>query len=205
MGRYNRFKSSIMSSLGTAIFLAIAPVAHGETLGDALSIAYRTNPTVQAQRANVRATGELRHQAVANLLPQITANGNITRQNIRQVSSAPGPFDTNNFEVLNGFTYGGNGDQLIFDGLQSIYAVKQAADQIDAAEAQLVAIEQQLLIDVATAYFDVQRDVEVFSFNNSNVEVLVRQLEQASVRFRVGEITRTDCLLYTSPSPRDRG
>ena len=188
MGRHSRFKSSIMSSLGTAIFLAIAPVAHGETLGDALSIAYRTNPTVQAQRANVRATGELRHQAVANLLPQLTANGNITRQEIRQ----EGAFTTTDFEQLDGFSYGGNGDQLIFDGLRSIYAVKQAADQIDAAEAQLVAVEQQLLIDVATAYFDVLRDMEVFSFNNSNVEVLVRQLEQASVRFRVGEITRTD-------------
>ncbi len=169
----------------------LSQAASAESLQDAFMVAFKTNPTVQAQRAQLRATGELRAQALAGLLPQINAQGSYIIANTSQTSPAGGAFDIQNAKLdqLSGAV---TGDQLIFDGLRSINALRQAGDQIDAAEAQLMGIEQQLLTDVATAYFDVVRDMAVFSLNNTNVEVLLRQLDQASVRFRVGEITRTD-------------
>ena len=61
-----------------------------------------------------------------------------------------------------------------------------------AGGAQLVATEQQVLNDVATAYFNVQRNMAVHRLTTKNVSVLFRQQEMAAVRFEVGEITRTD-------------
>ncbi|MEO1151792.1 MAG: TolC family outer membrane protein [Pseudomonadota bacterium] len=165
--------------------------AGAESLQDAMAVAYRTNPTVQSERARLRATGELKAQALAGLLPQISASGNLGRSVVSQSSAAGGPFDQQNVP-LDQISYVAQGEQLLFDGFRSIHAVKQAADQINAAEAQLIGIEQQLLSDVASAYFDVVRDMAVYELNRSNVEVLLQQLDQAQVRFRVGEITRTD-------------
>ena len=179
--------------LGTAAILASALLlpAHGETLQDAMAIAYQTNPTVQSERARLRATGELKAQALAGLLPQINASGSLGRSVVSQSSVAGGPFDQQNVP-LDQTSYAAQGEQLIFDGFRSIHALKQAAAQIDAAEAQLISIEQQLLSNVATVYFDVVRDMAVYDLNRSNVEVLLEQLDQAQIRFRVGEITRTD-------------
>lgn len=180
--------------VGRGLLLALSAVmlpAHAETLRDAMAVAYQTNPTVKSERARLRATGELKAQALAGLLPQISASGQIGRSVVSQSSTAGGPFDQQNVP-LDQISYSAQGEQLLFDGFRSIQALQQAAAQIDAAEAQLISIEQQLLSNVATVYYDVVRDMAVYDLNRSNVEVLLQQLEQAQVRFRVGEITRTD-------------
>lgn len=167
------------------------PFAYGETLQDALQLAYNSNPTIKAERAQLRASDELKAQALAALLPQISGQGSFLNAEISQTSTAGGPFDQQGVP-LDQLSASANGDLLLFDGFSSIHAVRQAASQIHAAEAQLISVEQNLLNQVATAYFDVVRDMEVFSFNSANVDVLFKQLEQAQVRFRVGEITKTD-------------
>ena len=192
---YKGPKSSDLSSVILALFtgavtFGLQGAAFAETLRDAFEVAYRTNPTIQSERARLRAAGELKAQAFAALLPQITAQGTLLRADTSQSSEAGGPFDQT--ALLDQVNANVNGDLLLFDGFRSINAIKQAAAQVGAAEAQLIQVEQQLLADVATAYFDVVRDLAVFDLNTTNVEVLLKQLEQAEVRFRVGEITRTD-------------
>jgi len=183
-------------SLAAVSFLVLGMLgqtgASAESLRDALGIAYRTNPSIQSQRAQLRATGELKSQALAALLPQINGQLAIQRSDQTQVLAFQGQPAQTQEATLDQFNYGVSGEQLIFDGFRSMHAVKQAAAQIDAAEAQLIGVEQQLLRDVAIAYFDVVRDEAVYNLNRSNVEVLLKQQEQAQVRFRVGEITRTD-------------
>ena len=71
----------------------LSQVASAESLQDAFMVAFKTNPTVQAQRAQLRATGELRAQALAGLLPQINAQGSYIIANTSQTSPAGGAFD----------------------------------------------------------------------------------------------------------------
>jgi outer membrane protein len=85
-----------------------------------------------------------------------------------------------------------NAEQSIFTGFRNFNAIKQAGARIRAGGAQLVATEQQVLNDVAGAYFNVQRNMAVYELNKQNVTVLMRQKEMAEARFEVGEITRTD-------------
>lgn len=178
-------------ALGSMVFSA-AP-AGAESLRDALALAYETNPTIRAERARLRATRESRAQAWAGALPQVTAGGSIDRTDLTQTVQFPGaPDSSTGNEDFTSIAGNVEASQPIFTGFRNLNTIKQARARIRAGGAQLVATEQQVLRDVATAYFDVQLNMAVYELNLQNVEVLRRQNEMAQVRFEVGEITRTD-------------
>ncbi len=82
--------------------------------------------------------------------------------------------------------------QPIFEGFQNINAIRQAKASVQASRETLRAAEQNVLLNAATAYVDVVRDLAVVSLRESNVNVLSEQLRQTKDRFNVGEVTRTD-------------
>ena len=188
-------KTLICGLVGVGL-VAHTPVATAETLQDALALAYQSNPTLRAQRAQLRATEELKAQAWARALPQISASAGI-EENETTTTSLFGATDPNlppqsqtfNFQPV---TAGVSAEQTVFSGLQNYNAIKQARAQVRAGGAQLFSVEQQILQQVATAYFDVLRDTTVYEANLENVKVLLRQLDEARLRFEVGEITKTD-------------
>jgi outer membrane protein len=51
--------------------VSTAAPAFADTLREAIALAYRTNPTLQAQRANQRALDEAVPQARASLRPEL--------------------------------------------------------------------------------------------------------------------------------------
>ncbi|MFN7389962.1 MAG: hypothetical protein ACK5R8_10895, partial [Brevundimonas sp.] len=57
-----------------AVVVSTAAPAFADTLRDAIALAYRTNPTLQGQRANQRAIDELVPQARAGLRPDVAAS-----------------------------------------------------------------------------------------------------------------------------------
>lgn len=57
------------------------PVAQAETLRDALASAYVNNPTLQAARAQLRATDELVPQALAGRRPGVSAFADAGKSN----------------------------------------------------------------------------------------------------------------------------
>ena len=171
-----------------------------ETLLDVLRRAFQSNPTIQAERARQRATKQLKPQAWSGALPQITASGAYTDVDQDQVINATTfdpnlpvdtPNETRNFQ-LETLSAQVQGELAIFTGLRNFNAIKQADARVRAGGAQLVSVEQSVLTNAATAYFDVVRDKEVVDANENNVRVLLRQKEEADLRFEVGEITRTD-------------
>ena len=112
-------RSRALASVGL-IALAMgagAAPAGAETLQEAISLAYRTNPTLLAQRANQRALDETIVQARAGLRPTLSASAGVdyTRSRTDRVTTAGQsiPIDTNGdnvpdaFGVLPGGTAGG--------------------------------------------------------------------------------------------------
>ncbi len=182
----------VRTVLAMIVYLGmVGAPAQAETLRDALSIAYQTNPTIRAERARLRATRETRAQAVASALPQISAGGSYSKVDSSQVANfrgVPEQRDTK-FSPL---TANIDAEQPIFAGLRNYNAIKQAGARIRAGGAQLVSVEQQVLRDVAGVYFDVQLNIAIYNLNIANVTVLLRQQEMAQARFDVGEITLTD-------------
>lgn len=186
-------------ALGLALAAGFVPgaSAQAETLHDVLTIVYDTNPTIRAERKRLRAVSEADDQAWAGALPQISANGSLTRvdqdQTVNAAIFGQAGSTTQNFK-LNPKTASVSGEQPIFTGFRNYHAIKQAGAQVRAAAAQLIAAEQQVLNEAVAAYFDVVRDMAVYNANASNVEVLRSQRRNAQVRFDVGDVTRTDVL-----------
>jgi len=70
--------------------------------------------------------------------------------------------------------------------------IDQARIGILQADSQFVAVEQQLILRVSTAYFNVLRAKANVDFSRSELEAIGRQREQAERRFDVGLVPVTD-------------
>jgi outer membrane protein len=159
-----------------------------ESLEAALARAYSGNPTLNAQRASLRATNENVPQALSGFRPRVTGTADIGAQNVD--SSTPGRGDSR----FSGFPrgVGVQVDQTIWNAGRTGNAVSQAESLVLAGRQQLRVAEQTVLLDAATSYMNVLRDTAILNLNNNNVEVLEEQLRQTRDRFSVGEVTRTD-------------
>lgn len=197
MTRKNEFlRSSAAAVLLVGLWGNVAPAA-AQTMDAALARAYTGNPTLNAQRAAVRATNENVPQALSGYRPRITASADIgasiTDAYQPSRNTVEGVLPGGNAQVrLNPRGAGVQIDQNIFDGGRTRNAVGQAESQVLGARAQLRNTEQNVLLDAATSYMNVLRDTAILNLNRNNVEVLEEQLRQTRDRFQVGEVTRTD-------------
>ena len=165
-----------------------APLRGSDTLLGALAQAYQSNPQLNAQRASLRAIDETVPQALSGYRPQISATADVGIQNTRTESTVTG--------VTGGTTtpygVGITGTQVLYNGLRTANRTRAAESQVFAGRETLRVIEQQVLLDTATAYMNVLRDTAILDLQRRNVEVLEEQLRQTRDRFNVGEVTRTD-------------
>ena len=192
-----RFSCLSAGLLTAAAFgCVVAPLAaRAETLETALVEAYRSNPSLNSQRAAVRAIDEGVPQALSGYRPKISATITGGEQSLssttKVTSTTPSTYSTlsgYNSPVGGGVTV----SQTLFNGFQTANRTRQAESQVLAARETLRQTEQTVLLNAATAYMNLLRDTAILSLQESNVKVLQEQLRQVRDRFNVGEVTRTD-------------
>jgi outer membrane protein len=182
-------------ALGLAV---IAAPARGDTLESALMQAYTNNPSLNSQRAAVRAVDENVPQALAGYRPRITAIATGGEQSLSTTTKvAPsGGGGGAIYNTLSGynspFSTGITATQTLFNGFQTANRTREAEAQVRAARAALRTAVQTVLLNAATAYMNLLRDTAILNLQRRNVEVLQEQLRQTRDRFNVGEVTRTD-------------
>ncbi|EWY42240.1 membrane protein [Skermanella stibiiresistens SB22] len=180
--------TSLGAVLGGALLALVAGhPASAQSLEEALANAYATNPTIDSQRAQLRATDELVPQALSGYRPTLEAGADAGYS--RQRSRGAGrTLDSNlaqrgvDLSVV----------QPLYSGGRTAAGTKRAEALVQAQRADLLSTEQSVLLDASTAYLDVVRDQAVVDLNINNEQVLRRQLDASRDRFNVGEITRTD-------------
>ena len=178
------------AAIGTACSEAAA-----DTLEWALVQAYQNNPSLNAQRASLRATDENVPQALSGYRPKlsITGNAGYNYTNATSVFPLGGIVTTSQFaQTFISRGVGAQATQTVFNGFQNANRTRQAESQVMGARETLRVTEQQVLLDAATAYMNLLRDQAILDLNRRNVEVLTEQLKQTRDRFNVGEVTRTD-------------
>ena len=171
-----------------------------ETLFGALSRAYTNTPELNAQRANLRALDELVPQALSGYRPRVTATADVGRTFSEAVTPTFGTVSgvrvrTGKSGSADAFSPRGLGlqvDQTLFNGFRVENSTRSAESQVLGARETLRNVEQNVLLNAATAYMNVLRDTALLNLQRNNVEVLEEQLRQTRDRFRVGEVTRTD-------------
>ena len=180
--------------LGVGVLLAAMALLAGrpavaQTFQEALVEAYEGNPTLNAERARLRATDEQVPQALSGYRPTVTTNIQAGRTWIGSNQEAiTGQQDDSLFERR----YGASIEQPLYRGGQTVAAVRSAENTVRSERARLELIEQTVMLDAVTAYSDVYRDQAVLELTISNEQRLNRQLEATRDRFQVGEVTRTD-------------
>ncbi len=186
-------------ALGGIAFAAGCTVAAADTLEWALVQAYQTNPSLNAQRAALRATDENVPQALSGYRPKLSVTStdgfgySSTLSNSVNQSVFPNSVSYTNIAKDTGQRgVGATATETLFNGFQTANKTRQAESQVMGARQTLRVTEQQVLLDASTSYMNLLRDQAILDLNRRNVEVLTEQLKQTRDRFNVGEVTRTD-------------
>lgn len=157
--------------------------------------ALENNTALASARAEFAGVEAGRDVARGDLLPQLNASGQVTHN--RQFERQSSAFGTG--------SGGGTGSDdayhaaaLTLEATQALYDARDSAEleqaerQIDQQTYRLAATEQQVLIDVASAYFDILRAAEILEARRAQERAIGRQLEQAREQFEVGLIAITE-------------
>jgi outer membrane protein len=184
------------------LLAAVVPAAHADDLMQVYQEARASDPTLAGAEATKLATDENIDQARSQLLPQIGAALSYTRTHGGENGSffLPNPNDpTGQTDVLVDSTtttghqrsMGATLEQSILD-ISRWTQLKSSKETARAGEATYDAAQQQLLINVSEAYFNVLTALDALKYADANEKALNRQLEQAQQRFEVGLAAITD-------------
>lgn len=187
------FAKSLRSSAAVVALLAGfavlgAPAAQGQTLEEALSLAYETNPELLAARADLRRTDETVTQAKGGWRPSISASGSFGITDVNAENRGVRTTDDHSYPITGAIT----ATQPLYTFGRVDAEVDEADANVEAARAGLFQSEQSTLLDAVVAYVNVIRDTSILQLQINNVERLDKQHEATRDRFRVGEVTRTD-------------
>jgi outer membrane protein len=172
---------------GIALGALIAGSAAADTISGALAKSYVNNPTLNAQRASLRATDELVPQALSGYRPTVDAQFTVGREVLgsrTDLSINSGAITTKSAQLT--------ATQNLFDGFRTRNNTRSSESQVLAARETLRNAVQNTLFDAAQAYMDVLRDSAILDLRRNNLEVLEEELRATRERFNVGVVTRTD-------------
>ena len=177
-----------VAALAFAVAISASASVKAESLHDALLNAYRTNPTLNAARAGQRATDENVPQALSGWRPTVSATGTAGQNGTYSAftngaTAYVNPSQENLAIRLN---------QPVFRGFRTIEGTAVAEAQVMAGQQQLLATEEQVLLNVVNAYVNLLRDRKIVVLRKQDLVVLQGQDRATTERFKAGVLTRTD-------------
>jgi TolC family type I secretion outer membrane protein len=179
---------AIRSVTAAAVCVALfsAPAA-AEDLTSVLAEVYRSNPTIEAARSELRSQDEAVPQAQSNWRPTVRVQGSVT-QSYQQEQTRVGEQSTTRTPG----TASIEARQPIYEGGSNWAELSRAKNAVRAARARLETTTQDVLLRAVRAYVAVWRDQRILELNEQNVQALRTQLEATRSRFEEGFVTDTD-------------
>ncbi len=198
---------SFLLGCSIAAALVTATPVRAENLIEVYLDAVRGDPMVREAEARRDAALEAKPQARGALLPQVNVNGQYATRDTDGENVFNQLFDPDNNPATDNSvivpvrsTQASDSDFWNYQAeiTQSLFsweqwqALKRADSSVAVAEATYRAAQQNLLVRVSQAYFDVLAAEDTLGAAEATLEALTRQLEQADKRFEVGLIAITD-------------
>jgi len=188
----------IVTSLIAA--LLFTPATYAESLLEIYQLALQSDPSLAEADANRMATLESKPQARAALLPQLNAGAGYGYAQSDGTNTFPqfDPISGDVIELQTPFDQNATTTSWRVDLRQSVFEwdrwvkLRTADKQIAQADADYRAAQQDLIVRVSGAYFDVLAAQDTLESEQAAKEAIGRQLEQAKKRFEVGLIAITD-------------
>lgn len=175
-----------VAAMIAAAWPSLCAPASAETLRQALTSAYQTNPRLDAERARLRATDEEVSRVESGFRPTVIATADAGRSD---TTSKPRSATAG---VTNPWGYSLTLRQSVFSGFQTTNGVSEAEAAVKAGREDLRQIEQTVLLEAAENYVNVVRDMAIIKFREAEIEILSQDLQAAEARLAAKEVTRTD-------------
>ncbi len=198
----------LFSSLGSSL-------SYGDDLVTILQLALDNDPSLKQAQASYRANRENVIQSRSSMLPSLGVGAGTSRltsgytdsQYVNMTNPLTGETvrtkvrDDHSFRPgINNHNWGVSLTQSVFN-LPNWYSFQSAEATDRAAAVNLAAQEQDLIMRVASAYFDVLRAQDLLETNIQEEEAAQRSLEQTQQREAVGLVAITD--VYDSQAAYD--
>ena len=176
--------------LAALLSLAFAGASQAQSLVDIYEMAKGYDATYQSAKAQYDANLAKADQGKAQLLPQVALTGGATRNQLEAHSSPA----SNTFAQDRSFTTqtaGVNATQPLYRPA-NLATYRQSQKGLELAEAALSQAEQDLVVRVSQAYFDVLTSQDSLAFVQAQKAAVAEQLASAKRNFEVGTATITD-------------
>ncbi|WP_252178682.1 TolC family outer membrane protein [Endozoicomonas sp. 4G] len=180
-------KGFLLAALAGSIMSAQATETEYNLL-DVYNLALKNDAQLAAARADMMATQEGSTQARALLLPNLSLSAG-TQYNKTSQETQVGDVKDN----YNSHTWGATLSQPLFN-LASWFGYDTAKFQSAQAEASFSYEQQNLILRVSEAYFNVLRAEDSLTTAIAEEKAVKQQLDQARERYNVGLIAETDVL-----------
>ena len=160
-----------------------------ETLNAALKRAYETNSELNAERESINISEQELKVSMSSYLPTITLEGSKSQEDTNKLTKRDGSDAsiTDSDTEVKSITV----TQTLIDFGRGAELSKSKIG-IKLAKAKLLKKEQEILYKAADAYAGLISAKEKFSINNSNVNLLERQVETDRIRLERGNISLSD-------------
>ena len=173
------------AALYVLLGLAAAPAAKAEDLQELVQAALDYDATYLSARASLEATRFRRDQQYALRRPNIGLQASVGRS----LSSTPEA--NTRSATTNAINTTVTGSQPLFNRAND-KTIAQAEKLLDVARADFEAAEQDLILRVSQAYFDVLAGQDTLATTRASMTAISEQVASAKRNFEVGTATITD-------------
>ena len=171
------------------IFLFFNTNLFADSLTEALLKAYNKNPKLNAERENINISEENINISKSDYLPSVTLSGSKSRENTDKLTNQSGSnasiadVDPSTTSLLI--------EQTLYDGTRNA-DLKKNKIGLDVAKVKLLKVEQEILYQAVEAYTGLILANQKYKINQSNVNLLERQVETDQARLEKGQISVVD-------------
>lgn len=174
------------------------------TLKEAVALAVRQNPTVEAARQRLEVSAAAIYRARSGFFPRLSAHERYTRTDYpsqafisvlsrRELRMDPS-VDFNHPDWEDNFNTELRLQLPLYQGGQTRAELRAARSAREAASAELEEVHNALIFQVVEAYFLVLKAQDILAVQAQTVELVETQLELVRARYEAGTVVHTDLL-----------
>ena len=160
------------------------------SLFQALKQAYTNNPVLNAERENIQVSKEDLNISKSEFLPTVTLSWSQSEEDTKKLTDRTGA--NSSITDVNPKSQSVVIEQKIFKGFAGIAGLQKSKIGLVLADAKLLKVEQEVLYSAIEAYSGLVFANEKLQINETNLNLLERQVETDQARLERGQITLAD-------------
>ena len=174
-----------------AVLMGLSGWAQAQSLVELYDAARGYDAAYQSAKLQMDATLSKTDQAIAGILPTVTSTAGLSRSNIVGMVVSPAIPATTYDRIYGAQTTSISASQALYRPA-NVAAYVQGKRQREQAYAVLASAEQDLMVRLSQAYFDVLASQDSLTFVKAQKIAVNEQLASAKRNFEVGTATITD-------------